>query len=295
MNVFFQFGEFYGGQNSFLKDSFSALIGTLTALFFFYLKIWHERKKDNDRNKQINLAKLQYLIYLIEGIIKSVAQQNDYIRETISSIEKNSVESQSLNWVPKNDLKRLAIQLNQEDYFLAYIKELGKDEDSIRRFKEIFSILYFLDTVFDQVFKLSKEVGDSFISKRNQYVSSYYDLEFEIVRKASSNMYDKVLNHFLIEKMKEIRSQKEKKNDFAFIHNGFVLSVSDELLEKYSQLDYSRELYSYLIPLINQFEEIKKINIDYLDYLQKAYTDIQSEILQLENKLQKIKTKFHKI
>ena len=114
-------------EKSFLQDVFSALIGTGTALFVFYLTIVHEREKAKKILKKETNNGIRNFKNLITSSINNAESTISNLTEMIESYDKDLYTFQLLKFSPNKSFERLDELLKNDSYFQSYSKKYGKD------------------------------------------------------------------------------------------------------------------------------------------------------------------------
>ncbi len=113
-------------DKSFLQDVFSALIGTGTALFIFYLTIIHDRKKEKKKLKKETDNRVRNFINLIHSSINHAETTITNLEEIVMTYNQNLLDFQLLRFSPNKSFERLDELLKNESYFQSYSKKYGK-------------------------------------------------------------------------------------------------------------------------------------------------------------------------
>src|SRR5690554_4546186 len=107
-------------EKSFLQNVFSALIGTGTALFVFYLTIVHERKKAKKILKNETNNRIRNFKNLIDSSINNVETTISNLAEMIKSYNIDLYTFQLLKFSPNKSFERLDELLKNDAYFQSY-------------------------------------------------------------------------------------------------------------------------------------------------------------------------------
>lgn len=221
-------------DQDFLKDIFSALIGTGTALLLFYLTILSNRKKEKKKSQEDDNNRIRHFSNLVKSSIGHVETIISNLNKMVSEYEINKLDFQLLRFSPNKSFNRLEKLLKNENYFLSYINNFG--ESKIKNFNNLSTEVDYFNMQIDQLWsmveksqnfdyerkkRIKEQVGELMhltawltkqpnlleatdIDKLNSYIKEFYenmkdesDLNYfyEYIRKILENVLIKYINN----------------------------------------------------------------------------------------------------
>lgn len=139
-------------DKSFLQDIFSALIGSGTALFVFYLTIIHERKKQKKSLNKETENRIRNFINLIHSSINHADTTISNLGEMVAIYKENLLDFQLLRFSPNKSFERLDELLKNDSYFQSYSKKYGKQ--NVDTYNRISLIIDFFNMQLTQLWDI---------------------------------------------------------------------------------------------------------------------------------------------
>ncbi len=139
-------------DKDFLQDIFSALIGTGTALFIFYITIEADRNKEKRNLKRQTNNRIRNFKNLITSSIIHAETTISNLNEMINNYENDLLKFQLLKFSPNKSFERLDELLKNEDYFQAYSKKYGKE--NVNTYNSLSLIIDFFHMQINQLWEI---------------------------------------------------------------------------------------------------------------------------------------------
>ena len=153
-----------------ISDVLGALIGAGAALLVFYLGLRSERRKQRRKDEKEKREKIHYFASLIKSTIERSNDQIDGIEKFCGEIDQSPISLPLIPIVPIQDIKRLSNTISKEEYYHAYLDELGGDTlDNVESFRKIASSVDFIERQLDQVFDMQWKKLELDASRRKDY------------------------------------------------------------------------------------------------------------------------------
>ena len=286
MNIIFQFGEFSGEESSKLVDLLiqivASLIGAGSAILVFWLGLKNEREKEAKQKLEITHDKLRYVNYLLNGTLIDIRSQVKKIEQFIDEQSENLSKFVHYNINLKSDVERIVNNINQEDYFLAYVRVINDDN---------ITILFYISELLDKaVEKVLKDIGSSaehdyklkldFKTLIDNLVDnmSRYLLE---LKKVENYIKYEDLYHILNESILSYIEIVDKEPDnFLKIRDFFIVPLMPKLLtfrdivEIHTIVDIASKANKSLTPILRNKEDLindLKLTREDIDYLLEKF------------------------
>lgn len=210
MDIIFQSGEFYS-DSSFWSDLgvqvAGAVIGAIVAIYLFFRQFDTNKLLDENKKIEYDDDKLKYLSSSLESIIELIELQINGIEKFISEVSIDFVDVPLLSIYPTHDIDRLVNKINHEDYYHAFIRQNRDIKDATKRFKKIYSILDYLESVLKQMMQYLERERLHDYDRKVQFKKHVEDSEkyyFVAIKATNDELLINELNGIIIHYM-EIR------------------------------------------------------------------------------------------
>lgn len=161
--------EFFTDK-SFLQNIFSALIGTGTALFVFYLTNIQDRKnKKNNVKKEID-NRIRNFKNLINSSINHAETTITNLEEIVNTYNNNLLDFQLLRFSPNKSFERLDELLKNESYFQSYSKKYGKK--NVDTYNRISLIIDFFNMQLNQLWDIIQKAQNFDYQRKTKFKES---------------------------------------------------------------------------------------------------------------------------
>lgn len=266
--------NFFDGD--FFKDLISALIGTGTALFIFYLTLKSDRKKALKEEKEQNKKRLDYLTNLVTATKNQIESSISNLKENILEFEKDNLEFHLLVRNPNSSLERLEEILRNENYFLAYIKNYGKK--NLKKFNNISLQTDFFIEQERQIWEMKKSSQQFDYERKQNYADTVNNLMNRTAQLLKMDLLDKKYKDEINKIFQDFYTNIGDRNDLNFYYDRFVRPIMENVLKHNLSQPYILELISEFKGVANLFTEIKLQN-DQHNINQKAILERYEESL----------------
>lgn len=266
--------NFFDGD--FFKDLISALIGTGTALFIFYLTLRSDRKKALKEEKDQNNKRLDHLSNLVTATKNQIESSISNLKENISKFENDNLEFHLLVRNPNSSLERLEEILRNENYFLAYIKNYGKK--NLKRFNNISLQTDFFIEQERQIWEMKKSSQQFDYERKQNFAGTVNNLMNRTAQLLEIDLLDKKYKIEINRIFQDFYDNIGDRNDLNFYYDRFVRPIMENVLKHNLSEPYILELISEFKGVSNLFTEIKLQN-DQHNMNQKAILERYEESL----------------
>ena len=297
LQILFQSGDFYNEGNSFWSDflinAFGALIGTATALIVFYLTIRYEKKKNTENETKIINQRLHYFYSMAKSISDNAIKQGEFIMEFYKELEVNDLNIPLIKLLTIEDLKRFSEIQNHEDYYHAYLRRFGYNNDTVNEYRKIYNSVDFLKNSIEQQ-KNMLDISIKFDYDRKVSYKSIVEKTMDNVSILSKDAnIDKKLAQFFNDSLVIFYSEERNLSDLSIFEDNFVKSTKEGLVRNFKDnetafkisLDLKNATYIYTSIKLNN----KKIATDFKkihDEFTKTYDDLRAVIDKLSNEFE---------
>lgn len=166
--------EFFTDK-SFLQNIFSALIGTGTALFVFYLTLKQERKSEKEKLQREIDNRIRNFKNLITSSTNHAETTINNLDEMVNNYNENLLDFQLLRFSPNKSFERLDELLKNETYFQSFTKKYG--EQNIDNYNRISLIIDYFNMQLNQLWDIIQK-GQNFDYERK---TRFKDLSTQIL------------------------------------------------------------------------------------------------------------------
>lgn len=166
--------EFFTDK-SFLQNIFSALIGTGTALFVFYLTLSQERKNEKEKLQRETDNRIRNFKNLITSSSNHAETTISNLEEMVNIYNENLLDFQLLRFSPNKSFERLDELLKNETYFQSFTKKYG--EQNIDNYNRISLIIDYFNMQLSQLWDIIQK-GQNFDYDRK---TRFKDLSSQIL------------------------------------------------------------------------------------------------------------------
>lgn len=271
LQIIFQSGDFYNEGNSFWSDfllnAFAALIGTATALLVFYLSIRSEKKKNIDNETKTINQRLHYFYSLAKSITDNAIKQGEYIMEFYKEQEQDDLNIPLIKLLTIEGLKRFSEIQNHEDYYHAYLKRFGYNNETVKEYQRIYNSVDFLKNSIEQQ-KNMLDISIKFDYERKMKYKSIVEKAMDDVSVLSKDKtIDPKLAQFFNKSLLDFYSEERNHSNLSTFEDHFVKPTKVGLVKDFNDnetafqisLDLKNATYIYSnIKLNNQ-----KISADF--------------------------------
>lgn len=245
-------------EGDFFKDLISALIGTGTALFIFYLTLKSDRKKALKEEKEQNKKRLDYLSNLVTATKNQIESSISNLKKNISEFEKDNLEFHLLVRNPNSSLERLEEILRNENYFLAYIKNYGKK--NLKKFNNISLQTDFFIEQKRQIWEMKKSSQQFDNERKQNFAGTVNNLMNRTAQLLEIDLLDKKYKDEINRIFQDFYTNIGDRNDLNFYYDRFVRPIMENVLKHNLSEPNILELISEFQGVSNLFTEIKLQN-----------------------------------
>ena len=242
----------------------ASLLTVLGSLGIFYWQIKKDRKKEINRQNQVEKEKLEvlakeqdkywnYLLLVIDSIIENSVKQSEYCHEFSEKSKIISTKSAILGYAANYDLTRFLNSTDQKELLIHFSNKSVNKDESIVLFRELYKSLDFLKATIQNVIETNENFIENLNKLRQDYSIRFESFKEELVsirkfihdNSPQLNEDDKGI----AEKIKDIfdtyfsvmsRAKKENKDDFNNVELHYELITGKLLLELKDKFHNSR-------------------------------------------------------
>ena len=240
MNIFFQFGEFTGEESSkvidFIIQLVGALIGAGSAILVFWLGLKNERLKGDKQKIELTHEKLRYVNFLLNGVLADTQKQLLGIERFINQQNSNLSKLTIFDITVKNNSERIVNKINQEEYFLAYVRVF--DDDNITR---LFDLTDYFKLAFDKVLEDIRS-------------NAKYDYDLKVEFKG---LVDSLINKIAAYSFVLKQKQNYQDDDLYNILNESIIHYYEVIQKEFDNFLLLRE--NFIVPLLPQILKYRNI------------------------------------
>lgn len=275
--IYFQNGDFLGDGIDCLKDIWIPLAITFIGFSIPLLIQW---KWDRRKERKFDHNQIDYFDKILESILKQAKDQSIKIKEHAEAIKATPFNWKKIHLITGNDADRLAVNPNHES-FKAFISINGDSDETIKRFKEIYSCI-------DQFYYCKQELKSiNLNSRKNNYKSLLlYKEHLENLTDAISSEirvieFSRVgvdgqadLREFLNSVLLSYHTQIETNPAFPNIHEQIIMPTIRELVGRFRNIFFNEQL----------LVSLKKLKLLYFEIIQDS-KDASEDFLELDGEM----------
>ena len=295
IRIIFRFGEHYYHEpigiswQDFLITLIGSFIGILGALLIYRMKIRRdERNKDKEKENDF-INRLKYFNLLIESITKHAEKQIENYLALTKKIKNEPYNYHLVDLNISNDITRIS-QMDSEEIFHAYLHLFGKDDETIKKYKKIYSSIDFIDErLKQQNYSQEKHIGfiSSDLTRIKDLINGLADdiarILFQI-RRRIDNEEDylnepvvKVLNESIL-KYIELTERKAQPYNYEV---EFSKPLREKLGYQFKEFDFTDYLIDKSRKAAVLLEHVKYNSTEYLKDVEKIKDDLSGSIKEL--------------
>jgi hypothetical protein len=207
MDIIFQSGEFYS-DSSFWSDLIiqvvGAVIGAFVAIYLFFRQLNTNKISEESKKFEYEVDKLKYLATSLDSIIGLIQLQIEGIENFIEEVSKNYIDVPLLSIYSTHDIDRLVNKINHEDYYHAFIRQNRDIENAAKRFKKIYSVLDYFESVLNQMMQYLERERLHDYDRKVQFKKHVEDSEkyyFSALNSSNDDSLKRELNELIIHYM----------------------------------------------------------------------------------------------
>lgn len=261
-------------DNDFFKDLISALIGTGTALLIFYLSIKNDKSKEAENEENQNNQRLNYLVNLAKSSSTQIKTFNGNLLENIQKFKSNNLEFHLIVQNPNKSLERLAEIINNENYFLAYIKKFGLEKTN--SYNKISIEVDFFIAVQNQIFEMSKIAQTYDYKRKSDYSLAINKLMNKTASLTTSDYLSEEYVLIIKSILNNLYTNMQDLTNLEYYYINFLQPVLKEVLVKNMGTTEIMQLVSEFKTTSDLFNEIKIQNDHHrskIEEIQKTYEE----------------------
>ncbi len=298
-DIVFQFGEFKNESDSSLSDFLinlsSALVGTGTALWVFYLTSEADKRKREDIDKINIFQKMQYFTSLVESVYDLSRLQSEHIKVFYENQLKDTLNIPMLTYLPSNNIKRLSELNKHDEYFNAYVNAFDNSLDDIKQWRNLLAIIDFLNEQTMQIHEILRKSIDFDFERKTKYkeiVEEAMDKTASLFNDAKNvNKVDEFAT-FLNQSLIDFYDKVTDYSDLSQFQSLFVDPVKAGIIEKFMNIDSAVLLIGELKKATFVYTQIKYSNNSLAEDFKEIYKNYKTNSIKLEKVLTKLVEKF---
>lgn len=265
-----------------------AFLGAFATILVFYLTILADRKKENERREEEQRQNNSYLGSIIHKTLLKIKSQSEYLKEHYEETRKKPVELHLMTFIPLQDLKRLALLLEQEKYYHSYLHEFGKTQENVTKFSSITSSVDFLSDIVRQITTETLPNAQRFDHERKKryqlLLDDGMDFAVEIAKQAEQQLPE--LADLIFTHVNYFHQNFAGTDDLDSVQEQYVNSLKNQLAKRFSDIPVVRELLGKLRELTYLHTDIVAQNGHHADIMANDYKNIIAAIRMLEESAQ---------
>ncbi|MEI6864651.1 hypothetical protein [Flavicella sp.] len=268
--------EFFTDK-SFLQNIFSALIGTGTALFVFYLTLKQERRREKEKLQRETDNRIRNFKNLITSSTSHAETTITNLGEMVNNYNTNLLDFQLLRFSPNKSFERLDELLKNETYFQSFTKKYG--EKNIDNYNRISLIIDYFNMQLNQLWDIIQK-GQNFDFERK---TKFKDLSSQILNgiakliiKEDSGIAQKdneLLNHLILKFHEGLPSN----NNLNYLYE-FNRAVLENVLKNYIGNFSAMEIIERIRDSSILFDEIQKQNGAHKETLEGIQNEMSNSL-----------------
>lgn len=268
-----RFFEFFT-EKTFLQNIVSALIGTGTALYIYYLTLESEKKKEKKKEENNNKNIIRNLTNLVSSSIEHANKTISNLNKMIDSYNQDPIQFQLLRYNPDKSFERLDENLKNESYFQAFYKIYGKK--NINEFNNISLIIDYFNLQINSLWKMIEKAQLSDYNRKQIFVNSSNNIIDEIAKllyyppKSFEKIDEERVNQFLIDYYKNLNIEDLNYNYI------YIRKAIEEVFKNHIHNPDFLEIISEIKKASILFNEIKLHNEFH-----------KNELIEIKNQMQK--------
>jgi hypothetical protein len=263
---------------------FAAILGGGIALFVFYGRWKKEKKKEAEEKQRIINEKNDYMKSVLKSVIGLSEKYKAAVEEFTAKIKSKPFDVPDITLYPLQEFGRLQKIVDNEQYFHAYLKKYGNNEQTLDNYRAIASLADYLNSQSAELFKKDYKLRDH--SRKVKYIqmfqeileeSSEYGKSCEFSNRGIFNDIGQVLENYIPHRTEANQTNLE------FHQTKFIKPLRDLILSKYFEEQELRiilakisrivQLYGEIpfqnMAIVNEFEEFHKTMNEVIERLKK--------------------------
>jgi len=285
-DIVFQSGDFYN-DSSFWEDLFISAAGAFLGIWGAWGIYWLQRR--NDRKDT-----LIYTTELIRNVIDKMSKQYQHLLDYSTINAGNMTGIPLLKYEGSQSLARLVERIDQQKFYHAFLREIGRTLQSRKDFNNIYHQLDFLYNVLNQVQDYLPKELQSLADKKKEFVANVGSAEEMMVRILGGSA-DQLLKDFINKKLdvwSEAKKERKLINDLELAMREFGDPVAKHFIGQYRNNASCQEV-AFIFRRAGGIFDIIKQQSDGISETFKAYADNFKQSLDiLEGATVKLFAKF---
>lgn len=296
LQIIFQSGDFYNEGNSFFSDFlinvFGALIGTATALLLFYLTIRVEKKKNIKNETETINKRLHYFYSMAKSIYNNAIKQGQFIKEFYEEMEVDNLIIPLIKLLTMDDLKRFSEIQNHEDYYHAYLKRFGYNNDTVKEYRKIYSSVDFIkNSIEQQKSMLDKSIKFDY-DRKMSYKSIVEKTMDNVATLSKDKSIDEKLAAFFNDSLVKFYSEERNYSDLRVFEDNFVKPTKEGIVKDYNDNETAFQISLDLKNATYIFTNIKLNNEKIVADFKKIHDDFTKSCDELSIVVDKLSKEF---
>lgn len=293
---------------------FGSLLTVLASLGIFYWQIKRDRKKEINRQKQIEQDKSEifakeqdkywdYLLLVLDSIVENSKKQSKNCAIFSENSKMLKIEPETLHFAANYNLKRFLENTDQKELLIYFTKNSKNKNESIELFRDLYKFLDFLKAEIDNILETNEKFQSDLNNQRKEYSNNFERFKDDIfwlskfIKDNSSslhnddlgisNLIDKSLSNYLKEMIGDKSEKKEDVRNIEEQHNLIVKEIFENLRDNYLQSRFSSELTFRCKSLIYDFKKMSLTN----ENLVSVFKRYSESLMETSEKLSEIRQK----
>ncbi|MBP9924132.1 MAG: hypothetical protein KBF92_09900 [Bacteroidia bacterium] len=259
---------------------FAAILGGAIALFVFYGRWKKERVKDLEEKERILNEKNDYMKSVLQAVIGLSEKYKVAVDEFTTEIRSKPFDIPDITLYPLQEFGRLQKIVDNEQYFHAYIKKYGNNDQTLNNYRTIASLTDYLNSQSAELFKKDYKIRD--FKRKERYIQMFQEIIEESSEYGESCEFshnsifldiEQILKNYIPYRTKENQTNIE-------IHQTeFIKPLRDLILSKYYNVPELRILLNKISRITQLFGEIPFQNMQVVKDFE-VFHKVMNEVIE---------------
>lgn len=265
-----------------------ALLAIAGAYLIFVVETKAAKRKEDASKAVERREKLFYYTMILKRAVEVAKQQKEYVQNFVDNINNDSLTFPELQYIPLNQIKKVAELQDEELLMLSYVKFFGEAEKSVKEFDEMNSSIEYLQESFSAI-KNQIHLAQTFDHERRIKIKELYKEGSKMITPVFQffSSHYPPMNDTINEILKtHVEANKNGLYTILQIHDNFMLPLFNSLTTYI--LDPKKPQYSYIYELIEVLREGLQVFDDIKNQNLHVASQINGDVINIEESISNV-------